>query len=409
MNISASTIAITNLTGARNRGVEALVHSTIDGICNAMPERTIGWDIHTNDPLYDHWRYRQFNAKTHLSYLINTPNHTRFRRFNQLAYGLAFFAETLLPESAGVLKSQKSLRQSDLTICSGGDIFTSDYHNLRKHLSYPLVSKKSYLCSHTVGPFSHDDEKYFLSCLKNIDAISVREGISYEYLSSLNTGSTIVEEVSDVAFSLPYSEDVGRKILEDELDMWGENFVALSISQGIVHYSGVDETEYIKEFTSFCNELINAGYKLLLIPHVTERNPNNNDLIICRAVLNALSDAKKARIMSYEYSAAEFKSVIGFAKCLVGARTHATIASMSQMVPTVSIAYSQKAYGIVRDVYGEDHYKNVVIDSRAVTKKNLLSAFEYSTNQPINSSRIETLKKKSSINFDIAKSLINAD
>ena len=55
-------------------------------------------------------------------------------------------------------------------------------------------------------------------------------------------------------------------------------------------------------------------------------------------------------------NAAEIKWVIGQCDLFAGARTHATIAAFSMMVPTLSIAYSIKAWGINRDIFGHsDH------------------------------------------------------
>ena len=39
-----------------------------------------------------------------------------------------------------------------------------------------------------------------------------------------------------------------------------------------------------------------------------------------------------------------------------GARTHATIAALSSCIPTLSFAYSIKAKGINRDIFGHEGY-----------------------------------------------------
>ena len=40
----------------------------------------------------------------------------------------------------------------------------------------------------------------------------------------------------------------------------------------------------------------------------------------------------------------------------MGARTHATIAALSSGVPTLSLAYSRKAYGINQDLFGSQEF-----------------------------------------------------
>ena len=401
-------ISITNVTGGRNRGVEALVYSTMFGIEELIGTNSINWHLHTNDPLYDDWRYSDKHVTTHFSYLTNTSEHFKSKLINKAFYQALSLGERFIPKRYDLAKSQTALKASDLVICSGGDIFTSDYNNLRKHLSYPLVSKKSYLCSHTIGPFKKEDEIYFKKCIDNISAISVREKISYEYVKNLVGNETRVECVADVAFSLPSNEILGKKILQHHLVLEDEKFVAVSVSKGVIRYSGLDESSYIKEFSKFLDYLTNEGYIVILIPHVCERNPNNNDLMICRTVLDSMKHPKKARIMAYEYSAVEFKSVIRHASALIGARTHATIASMSQLVPTVSIAYSRKAYGIVEEVYG-DSFQDVIVDAQDVSCSRLITSFNKALSINIESNRVANLKQLSKKNFSIAKDLLTSE
>ena len=56
--------------------------------------------------------------------------------------------------------------------------------------------------------------------------------------------------------------------------------------------------------------------------------------------------------MSNRLSAAETKWLIARCAVFVRARTHATIAAISSCVPTLSLAYSRKARGLNRDVFG---------------------------------------------------------
>ena len=53
-------------------------------------------------------------------------------------------------------------------------------------------------------------------------------------------------------------------------------------------------------------------------------------------------------------SCEELKGYIGSCRFFVGARTHATIAAYSSLVPTLVIGYSVKARGIARDLFGTE-------------------------------------------------------
>ena len=57
----------------------------------------------------------------------------------------------------------------------------------------------------------------------------------------------------------------------------------------------------------------------------------------------------------------------------IGARTHATIAAFSMGVPTISIAYSVKAKGINRDLFGD---ADVVLETPDVSAATLWSSLK---------------------------------
>ncbi len=56
------------------------------------------------------------------------------------------------------------------------------------------------------------------------------------------------------------------------------------------------------------------------------------------------------------YNASETKWIISKMRLFAGARTHSTIAALSSYVPTLSFAYSIKAKGINKDVFGHEDY-----------------------------------------------------
>lgn len=92
-----------------------------------------------------------------------------------------------------------------------------------------------------------------------------------------------------------------------------------------------------------------------LIPHVT--NPGSNDHEFMQRALSLINDKKDNIILiSPKYNAAETKWIISQMTLFAGARTHSTIAGLSSGVPTLSFAYSIKAQGINRDIFGHTDY-----------------------------------------------------
>ena len=92
-----------------------------------------------------------------------------------------------------------------------------------------------------------------------------------------------------------------------------------------------------------------------LIPHVTI--PISNDHEFMQRALSLINDENDDIILiSPGYNAAETKWLISRMTLFAGARTHSTIAGLSSGVPTLSFAYSIKAQGINRDIYGHTDY-----------------------------------------------------
>jgi colanic acid/amylovoran biosynthesis protein len=402
-------ITITNHTGSRNRGCEALVFSKIKGFEKVLGGK-VEFSLHSNDPAFDSWRLKA-EANTIFSYPIFSPNHTRYYTLNRVAYKLAELLEKIMPSRLkGVaVRSFTEASKSDVIVASGGDIFTSDYNNLRKHLSYVVNSgnKKVYLCSHTIGPFSPEDEKYFVKASENIDLITVREKESFDYLRSLNISSRVVK-TADVAFTLPtLVREEAEKYIATRFGVRPDaELVSLSVSQGIIKYSALDADSYYKEFSDFVDYLTGRGKTVLLIPHVIERNPDNNDLIACEEVLARVQMPENCRVISGEPSAVELKGVIGLGECLVGTRTHSTIASLSQCVPTVSIAYSRKAYGIMKDIFGDELGEQLTIPAKGLSSGDMIRAYELAVLNPPSLEVIQSIKDSAGNNFELLKELL---
>jgi colanic acid/amylovoran biosynthesis protein len=87
-------------------------------------------------------------------------------------------------------------------------------------------------------------------------------------------------------------------------------------------------------------------------------------------VLSAMQRADHGRIVGGDYTGAELKAFIGTCRYFVGSRMHATIAALSQEIPTVTLAYNHKTLGINGEVLGQGDF---LIDLRAIRSDELLA------------------------------------
>ena len=103
-------VLITGVTGLRNRGVEALVTTTIEQIRNLNPDIAI--NVLTQTPDYDQLKLKEFNQVSIIGYPISVIDKFRSKTSK--------FYNAVPPE-------YKVVKNSSLVIASGGDLFTSDY------------------------------------------------------------------------------------------------------------------------------------------------------------------------------------------------------------------------------------------------------------------------------------------
>jgi len=92
-------IAITNQTGSRNRGCDALVEGVITGLQNQGNIKLDQISLHTSDYPFDKWRYDGRGMDCYWAYpLREMYRHTPWLWSNKLLYRALIAAEGALPQ-----------------------------------------------------------------------------------------------------------------------------------------------------------------------------------------------------------------------------------------------------------------------------------------------------------------------
>ena len=265
---------------------------------------------------------------------------------------------------------------ADCVLSIGGDMYTYEgrlpswimaHDQLAMNLGKPVA-----LWGATVGSF--EQEPLFVPSLnthlQRMSLIAVRESISAKLLTQ-TFGLSNVIRMPDSAFYLE-PEPVAIDSFWPRHDSNG--VLGLNVSPLIARLSASGRE--IQRATEHFISLVTSEFNLsvLLIPHVTplDGSVKNSDAHFMRAILECLPDiGDRVSIMDSSLNAAQTKYVIGKCRYFIGARTHATIASLSTAVPTVSLAYSTKARGINKDFLGNE---NNVLDMNSITETSLSEA-----------------------------------
>ncbi|WP_338414005.1 polysaccharide pyruvyl transferase family protein [uncultured Sphaerotilus sp.] len=246
-----------------------------------------------------------------------------------------------------------------------GDSFT-DIYGLQRFI-FLIASKlivlgqgrRLVLSPQTIGPFDHWYSRWIArSVMKRCEKVFVRDGLSAEYMRSLGLLDN-VEEVIDVAFSLPYSRGVAPELGRINI---GLNVSGLLFSGG---YTGKNQFGLTIDYPSLVRKLLaawslDARYRVWLIAHVVpDQLPRDDDRVAIEVLAKEFPEVRRAPDFTSPGQAKSFISTLDF---MTGARMHACIAAFSSGVPVVPVAYSRKFNGLFSSL-GYEH----VVDGRSST------------------------------------------
>lgn len=261
----------------------------------------------------------------------------------------------------------KEIKKDRLYISIGGDNYCYHFSEWLEVLNLGINSAgaKSVLWGCSINS-DELENKSVVNDLKRYSLITARESITYNLLKS-KLPNTWIELVPDTAFLLPVqSVDLPSKFIEGKT-------VGINISPVIINSSN-NSRKLFNNIIDMINHIIDTtAYQIALIPHVVI--PGNDDREIHKKIYDSIED--KSRIMLVpDASCIELKGIISKCCMFIGARTHATIAAYSTMVPTLVIGYSVKSLGIAKDLFGS--IDNYVISAQNISSSNqLINAFDW--------------------------------
>lgn len=270
---------------------------------------------------------------------------------------------------------------------TGGDSFSDIYGMGRLVRGYLLkqicqmTGKPFIMLPQTYGPFKSPLARLLARRVMNKAAIIYsrdKEGLSV--VEGLIGKSGKVKLCPDVAFILEPKKPDNYKPITDNHSLMTNNseLIGLNIS-GLLYsggYTGKNEFGLKGDYRKLMRDIVEyfttrKNTKVLLVPHVVPEGwDSENDLIACRKLKEGLSDGIQRNMIIAEpdegqpfFDQCEIKYLIGQCDFFLGSRMHATIAAISQCIPTVGLAYSRKFAGVYETADVED----CVVDLRSIT------------------------------------------
>lgn len=213
--------------------------------------------------------------------------------------------------------------------------------------------------------------------LNKYSLIIARETITYEALKEKLDNPERVIYLPDPAFTLDIDyvrlPESFKQPKEDENGTFTGGMVGINISPLIQSNESVDGIT-VANYEKLIEYIIeNTDMSIALIPHVVwDRNDDRKPL---RQLYDKYADTARV-VLIEDTDCRQLKYIISKCRFFIGARTHATIAAYSTLVPTLVVGYSVKARGIAKDLFGTDN--NYVIPVQKLKDANdLARAFEY--------------------------------
>ena len=239
----------------------------------------------------------------------------------------------------------------------GGDNLTLDYGIPRRFFEAGEAVRRAgmpfVLWGASVGPFSsHPEfEKWAAGRLREMTLICARETMTQQYLASIGVEEN-VRLVADPAFVL---EPEAVDLEAEGLSRLRGPCVGLNLSPLMGRFAG-GLAPWTDRAAACLEALVRSvDLPVVLVPHVFMSGGNDQlfQAGLCRRV-GELAD--RLVLLKREYSSRQLKYIVSHLAAFAGGRMHATIASLSSGVPTLSLSYSLKSQGINQDIFGHQEW-----------------------------------------------------
>ena len=419
--VSKKKIFITGVPDIGNQGSFAMFKTLIDNI-----EKIIGkhnYILETDNLESAHKTLTDLNIKN----VEIIPNYFLIKNKNKIKIYLEYFWK-LLNLRLELNKWKKSsilikkLSECSVIINIGGDTLSNSpglfsvIMGLDKLLLGRALGLKTVILAHTLGKYNIEPYKtYILSKMKKIDMITVRENISFNYMSSLNFKKII--KTSDLAFLLKPSDYIAEKLNLQKIGKFA-CFVpsAMLYKKTFSDLKSLDKRyqAYLEITRHIIDSLLKKGFKVLILPHVYVES-YRDDLNAKEIKEKMYPNENNVIYLDTQFYAHEIKEIIKHSKCVVSLRMHPTISAISQNIPSFLITDTHKGEGIL----GELLPKKFIINCRGFTHnelqtkiKNCLSDFfDFldNTKSTIDLNKIKKNQIAAEKNFILLEELIKND
>lgn len=348
--------------GSGNHGCEAIV----DSLTRALPGESI--TLMTNAAKEDE-TYLPADVKKNLT--IIEEQHIEQHFFTHALY---YAKRALTKDEESFLRYRyralTGKEKPSLAVSIGGDNYCYDSmvpDLMRANAMFHHQGTRTMLLGCSIEPELIRGNRRLCEDLARYDRILARENITYTALKAAGIPKEKLCLVPDPAFLLPKSE---AALPEGFLS---GNTVGINVSPMAVSYASSGGA-VLDAFLALIRHILDTTQMdVALIPHVVWTR--SDDRVPLQKLYDAFRETGRVRMIP-DLPAEQLKGIIANCRFFIGARTHATIAAYSCLVPTLVIGYSVKARGIAEDLFGRS-FRYVLPVQELHTEGQLLDACDW--------------------------------
>jgi len=341
--------------GSGNRGCEAIVRSTAALLAQACPAGRV--ELCSERPDSD-------AALLSADISRIRPHHmspySLDRVLGSIEHRMGGTHEAYLARTQG--PALRAARRAAVCLSVGGDTYCyhppASLYAINKRLR--AWGKPIALWGCSVDPERLTGE--LLQDLKGYTALFARESITYQAMADAGLSPT---RAADPAFTLVAEET------EPPAGFVPGNTVGINVSPLALGHAKIGALDAMEGLIRHILKTTDCA--VALTPHV--RWDHDDDMEPLGALAGRFADESRVLTLSPGLTAPQLKGLIARMRCLIAARTHATIAAYSTGVPTLVLGYSVKARGIARDLYGQEE-GHVLPVQELESQTELIAAFD---------------------------------
>jgi len=270
-------------------------------------------------------------------------------------------------------KAVQAIRKADIIIYKGGHFYRSWSKKALVDLvalyilTFPLLlarrlHKRYCLLSHSFGPFNRKTSELIIRfALEKCAYLSCRESISKNILLQCGLDEQKVHVTCDLAFAaFETTDDRIAKILA-RYKLKHQEYVAVTSRPWFQKQRsrGIETAyqDYIENMAALCDYVIEDKKKkiALVLQNDGAHSTNEPDIIPLGDIFNNIKHKESVVILKEDFAFDELVSIYAHALLTIGTRLHSCIFSFVGGTPSIAVAYSHKAEGIMH-MMGADRF-----------------------------------------------------